>query len=196
MRDHNNQWRGPARGRPRTRGASRSRVATGRAVLSTAFLSLILAGCTLSLPWDVHSPTALRSPTLASVIESETLLSSGHTRYGLANGQTFEVDYTKTQNLEGGPAVGWLLLAGTDPDGRAWVAGFIVAGWIHTSPPCYQLVGRGRDGGDVIATASGFLLPKAPDFEDHSGDLDPDYGYPRGVFCLDDHGLVTSYEPG
>jgi hypothetical protein len=171
-------------------------VATGRAVLSTALLALISAGCTFSLPWEVHSPTTLRSPAIAGVVVSQERLPNGHWREELTDGQTVDIDVDHADVLLGGPQVGRLLLAGTDPDGRQWVAGVIVAGWIHTSPPCYQLVGRGRDGGDVIATESGFLLHKAPDFEDRSGDLDPDYGYPRGVFCLDDHGLVTSYEPG
>lgn len=103
------------------------------------------------------------------------------------------VDYQEAESLLGGPAVGRLLLAGVDSDGRQWVAGVSKA-----SPglpeDCFFLPSQGRVAGEWIETTSGFRLKKAPQFVDVRDPASDEFTSDRGGFCLNSGGEVTRYE--
>lgn len=157
-----------------------------------ALLGVLLAGCG---PLFLDIPADLRTPSVAGVVEEITRLAGGRDVYRLRNGQRVEVDYDRTSNLLGGPAVGWLLLAGTDPEGRQWIAGVSPSG-SSNEPGCYRLPSAGRDAGAWIETTGGFRLPKAPDFAPRSSYWvgRTEFTSSQGYFCLNEQGEVTSYE--
>ena len=109
----------------------------------------------------------------------------------LSDGATAEIASQKTILLGGEPIVGELLLAGTDPDGRQWVAGVPASSFVNL-PDCFWLASRGRDAGDWIETTAGFRLAKAPGFDPGITD-GQEYALPLGGFCLNEKGEVMSY---
>lgn len=175
------------------RPVSRVRIslfATRRAGIALALL--LVAGCGDS----INIPDNLRTPTVAGVVEESTQLPNGHTwAYRLADGQTLEIDYDQTASLLGGPQDGRLLLAGTDPDGRKWVAG-IVGDQPARPAGCFLTRGQGRANDGWIETESGWRFPKAANFVDARDQPTDEFFSERGVFCLNDKGEVTSYDIG
>lgn len=156
-------------------------------------LVLLPAGC----GGTVDIPATLRTPEVAGVVvEIVRLPDGGRWRYRLADGQTLEVDYDQTTNLLGGPQIGRLLLAGTDPDGRRWVAGVSLSTAIGRPPGCFDFPDQGRASDGWIETNGGFRLPKAADFYDSRDNPDDEFASDRGVFCLNERGEVTSYAIG
>lgn len=154
-------------------------------------LATLVAGC---FKYSVDIPADLRTPSLASVVEATTQLANGHWQYQLANGKTLEIDYDQTASLLGGPGVDELLLAGTDPDGRQWVAGVRRSTAIGRPPGCFDFPAQGRANGGWIETESGFRLPKAADFSDPRDNPSDLFASDQGMFCLNDQGEVTSYD--
>jgi hypothetical protein len=153
-------------------------------------LAALLASCTGS----VHVPSELRTPSVVGVVEGFVRQPDGRDRYELLNGQSLEIDYDETENLLGGPEVGWLLLFGTDPDGGQWIAGVSLSTTLGRPTGCFLHPAQGRAVDGWIETSSGFRLPKAAGFRDprdHPTDL---FSSDRGTFCLNERGEVTSYD--
>jgi hypothetical protein len=169
-----------------------ARIAGGAS--SMALLALLLSGCLASFPWSGDVPDNLRTPMIASVVEAAEQLPNGHWVYRLRDGQTLEIDYDETTSLGGGPGVGRLLLAGTDPDGRRWVHGLPLAPTIGRPAGCFEMGGYGRAVDGWIETAGGWRLRKAADFLDRRGDSDDLFDSERGVFCLNERGEVFYYD--
>ena len=154
-------------------------------------LATLSAGC---FKYSVSIPADLRTPDMASVVEAKTQLPNGHWQYQLANGQTLEIDYDQTTSLLGGPDAGRLLLAGTDPDGRQWVAGVRRSTSVDSPPGCFDFPAQGRASDGWIETESGFRLPKAAGFSDPTRDNPSDlFTSDQGWFCLNEKGEVTRY---
>jgi len=137
------------------------------------------------------SPSS-RVPTAAGVVEEVTPLPDGGRSYGLADGTSVVIASQKQVLLGGEPLVGELLLAGTDPDGRHWVAGLSRSS--NGEPGCFWFTNNGRGSDGWIETYDGFRLPKAVGF-DPAYIRDGNYQTPRGYFCLNELGEVTGYIP-
>ncbi len=152
----------------------------GAFVIACIFATL--AGCSQSS----------RVPTAAGVVEEVTRLPDGGRSYRLAGGTSVAVPSQKQVLLGGEPIVGELLLAGTDPDGRQWVAGLSRSP--NGEPGCFWLANNGRDSDGWIETHDGFRLPKAVGF-DPAYIRDGNYQTPHGYFCLNESGEVTGYIP-
>ena len=172
---------------------SRFPLARGLALRPLVFLLPLLASC----GGTVDIPANLRTPEVAGVVVEAVRLPDGRRwRYTLADGQTLDVDYDQTMSLLGGPQIGRLLLAGTDPDGRRWVAGVSLSGsaGIGRPPGCFDFPDQGRARDGWIETNGGYRLPKAADFRDMRDSPNDEFASDRGTFCLNDKGEVTSYD--
>jgi hypothetical protein len=150
-------------------------------------LAVLAAGCGVS----VHIPANLRTPSVIGVVAEVTQLRDGRSVYRLEGGRTTDIASQETILLGGEPVVGELLMSGTDPDGRQWVAGLRPSD-IVGEPGCFRLASSGRDAGDWIETSAGFRLPKAATFDPGATD-GKEFALPLGGFCLNDKGEVTSY---
>lgn len=104
-----------------------------------------------------------------------------------------EIASQKEVLLGGEPLAGELLLAGTDPDGRQWVAG-VSGDWPGRPEGCYLFPAQGRAAGDWIETTTGFRLPKSSAFADARSPRSAEFTSDQGVFCLNERGEVTSYD--
>jgi len=175
----------PARNPARSPFAASSRSEGVRAAVIV--LALLLAGCGGS----VHIPAELRTPTIAGVVEQSSQQPDGGKTYVLTDGATVEIASQKTILLGGEPIVGELFLAGTDPDGRQWVAGLEPSPNTN-EPDCFRLATTGRDAGHWIETSAGFRLPMAATFDPGLTD-GKEFALPSGGFCLNEKGEVTSY---
>lgn len=147
----------------------------------------------MGLQPGLHFPAQMRTPTTAGVVSESTQLPNGDWQYRLADGQALEIDYDHTTSLLGGPQIRRLLLAGTDPDGRPWVAG--VSPWDAAGRPegCFWLPSQGRQIDRWIDTTAGLRLPKAGHF-DPGDSVRGEFGSDLGGFCLNEVGEVTSYD--
>ena len=156
-------------------------------------LAVLLAACTGSLPWMVHIPSDLRTPETAGVVQTVAQLPDGRKSYRLKAGETVYIAHQKQVLLGGEPLAGELLLAGTDPDGRQWVAGVELSRSLDRPQGCYDFPAQGRMNDGWIETTSGFRLPIAPGFHDPRDRQDDVFASDRGVFCLNERGEVTNY---
>jgi len=171
---------------------SRSRLARGLALRPLVLLLLLLTGC----GGTVDIPATLRTPEVAGVVVEIVRLPNGGRVYRLANGARADIPSQKEVLLGGEPLVGELLLAGTDPDGRRWVAGVSLSGSAGIGRPagCFDFPGQGRARDGWIETNGGFRLPKAADFRDMRDNPNDEFASDRGTFCLNERGEVTSYD--
>jgi hypothetical protein len=155
--------------------------------VAAILLAMLMAGCGGS----VHIPANLRIPTAVGVVENVAQLRDGRSIYRLEDGQTVEIASQKSILLGGEPIVGELLMTGTDPDGRQWIAGLSPSPNTN-EPGCFDLPTSGRDAGSWIETSAGFRLPKAATFDPGITD-GKEFALPLGGFCLNEKGEVTSY---
>jgi hypothetical protein len=160
--------------------------------LAVALVAIVgaLAGCGPARP---AIPESLRTPGIAGVVLDIEETPDGGETYSLENGQLAQIASQKTVLLGGEPLVGELLLSGTDPDGRQWVAG--VSPWDAAGRPegCFWLPSQGRLVSGWIDTTAGFRLPKAAGF-DPGYARNNEFTSDRGGFCLNEAGEVTSYD--
>jgi len=166
-------------------GIHQGRLARSLRPALVACLAVLLVGCGLRIP------TSLRTPTVAGVVEDVTRLADGGVTYRLQNGKSAEIASQKQVLLGGEPLVGELLLAGTDSDGRQWLAGVSPSPNVN-EPGCFWLTANGRDAGDWIETSDGLRMQEALDFDPGLAE-GGEYTSPRGCFCLNGEGEVTSY---
>lgn len=172
---------------------SRSQLARGLArCAGVILLVLLLAGC----GGTVDIPATLRTPEVAGVVVEAVRLPDGGRAYRLADGASADIPSQKEVLLGGEPLVGELLLAGTDPDGRRWVAEISLSTAIGRPPGCFDFPDQGRARDGWIETNSGFRLPRASDFTDARDYPNDEFASDRGVFCLNERGEVTSYAIG
>jgi hypothetical protein len=146
-----------------------------------------LAGCVLP------GSTALRTPSVTGVVEEVGQLPDGGKSYRLVGGSSVDVASQAQVLLGGEPVVGELLLAGADPDGRQWVAGVGLSP-IASDSGCFWFTSNGRDADSGWVETGGFRLRKGAQF-DPAYVRDGNYQSPRGYFCLNESGEVTSYVP-
>ena len=143
-------------------------------------LAVVLAGCGgVSIPGD------LRTPSVAGVVDEVTRLPDGGVTYRLANGKTAEIASQRDILLGGDPLVAELLLAGTESNGRQWVAG-LSGDWLGRPAGCFLFLARGRNNAGWIETTHGWRLPKATDFRDAWARPDKEFASDQGVFCLNE----------
>ena len=151
-----------------------------------ACLLLSAVGCGL---FFASSPPG--APSVAGVVVEVARLPDGGVTYGLQNGESVEIPSQKRVLLGGEPLVGELLLAGSEPDGSQWVAGVSQSPNANDSG-CFWLTSNGKDVADQIETTDGIRLRKASDFDPGLA-KGGDYSSPRGYFCLNEKGEVSSY---
>jgi len=147
----------------------------------------------MGLQPGLHFPPELRTPTVAGVVEDLVRPAEGGETYRLEGGQVVQLPSQKTVLLGGEPLVGELLLAGSDPDGRQWVAGVEPWGAAGRPDGCFWLRSQGRPVDGWIETTAGFRLPKATGF-DPGYSPNNEFTSDRGGFCLNAAGEVTSYD--
>lgn len=179
----------PARGPHRLSCAVDIRWPAGRvAVLA---LAALVAGCGDS----IRIPDNLRTPEVAGVVTDVERFPDGTTTYHFASGGTADIASQTTVLLGGEPLIGELLLAGTDPGDRQWIAG-LSGDWPGRPAGCFPMIGQARGVDGWIETEAGYRLPKAADFQDARDNPTDLFVSDRGVFCLNDRGEVTSYDIG
>jgi hypothetical protein len=154
------------------------------------FFGAVVIACVLATLAGCSSSS--RVPTAAGVVEEVTRLPDGGRSYRLADGASVVIASQKLVLLGGEPLIDELLLAGTDPDGRQWVAGLTRSP--NGEPGCFWFTNNGRDSDGWIETYDGFRLPKAVGFYP-AYIRDGNYQTPRGYFCLNESGEVTGYIP-
>lgn len=165
---------------------------SARVRIGLALVALVgaLAGCGPARP---AIPESLRTPSIAGVVLDIEETPDGGETYRLENGQLAQIASQKTVLLGGEPLVGELLLAGTDPDGRQWVAGVEPSRALDRPEGCFWLPSQGRLVNGWIDTTAGFRLQSAADF-DPGDSVGGEFASELGSFCLSGVGEVTSYD--
>ena len=134
------------------------------------------------------------TPTTIGVVASVEPTTGRTYAYHLSSGMIFPIDLSAADILlpDGGPGPGYLLLSGTEPSGRIWVAGFPPYRAADVPPDCFQVVATGVGVDNSIDLSIGVRLRKATSF-DPGPISDERYNLDRASFCVNGNGEVLSY---